>query len=130
MTRTELFPNAAHLNKLVQRGVGGIVGNEEPHVFVGDLDGGGSVHSSHRESVTTYRYIDIPKAKRFPQSKNTCKQFELEGMSNKCPESSGKLANENPPNFFEVGKDEKQSKTQKDEEELAANRRSNLKPLL
>lgn len=30
------------------------MGNEEPHVLVGDLNGGGSVHSSHRESATTY----------------------------------------------------------------------------
>lgn len=37
----------AHLDELVQGDVGGIVGNEEPHVFVGDLHGGRSVHSSH-----------------------------------------------------------------------------------
>lgn len=41
---------SAHLNELVQGGIGGIVGNEEPHVFVGDLHRGRSVHSSHRDN--------------------------------------------------------------------------------
>lgn len=64
---------------------------------------------------------DIPKAKGFPRSRKTCKQFELEGMSNKRPESSVKPANKNPPNFSEVGKDgnlknERESKTQKQPE--------------
>lgn len=40
-----------HLNKLVQGGIGGIVGNEEPHVLVCDLHGGWSVHSSHGDDV-------------------------------------------------------------------------------
>ena len=46
----------AHLNELVQGGVGGIVGNEEPHVFVGDLDRGRSVHSSHYDNVKNKVY--------------------------------------------------------------------------
>lgn len=41
----------AHLDELVQGGVGGIVGNEEPHVFVGDLHRGWSVHTSHCDNV-------------------------------------------------------------------------------
>lgn len=41
----------SHLDELVQGGVGGIVGNEEPHVFVGDLHRGRSVHTSHRDNV-------------------------------------------------------------------------------
>lgn len=41
----------AHLDELVQGGVGGIVGDEEPHVFVGDLHGGRSVHTSHRDNA-------------------------------------------------------------------------------
>lgn len=40
-----------HLDELVESGVGGIVGNEEPHVFVGDLHGSWSVHTSHRDDV-------------------------------------------------------------------------------
>jgi len=39
------------LDELVQGGVGGIVGNEEPHVFVGDLHRGRSVHTSHCDNV-------------------------------------------------------------------------------
>lgn len=39
------------LDELVQGGVGGIVGNEEPHVFVGDLHRGWSVHTSHCDDV-------------------------------------------------------------------------------
>lgn len=39
------------LNELVQGSVGWIVGNEEPHVFVGDLNRGWSVHASHCNDV-------------------------------------------------------------------------------
>lgn len=39
------------LDKLVQGCVGGIVGYEEPHVFVGDLHRGRSVHTSHCDNV-------------------------------------------------------------------------------
>lgn len=41
----------SHLNELVQGGIGGIVGNEEPHVFVGYLNRGWSVHASHCNNV-------------------------------------------------------------------------------
>lgn len=37
----------AHLNEFIQGGIGWIVGNEEPHVFVGDLHRGRSVHTRH-----------------------------------------------------------------------------------
>lgn len=37
----------AHLNEFIQSGIGWIVGNEEPHVFVGDLHRGRSVHTRH-----------------------------------------------------------------------------------
>lgn len=41
----------AHLDELAEGGVGGVVGDEEPHVLVGDLHRGRSVHSSHRDDV-------------------------------------------------------------------------------
>lgn len=47
----EVLDTDAHLDELVECGVGGIVGNEEPHVFVGDLHRGRSVHTSHRDNV-------------------------------------------------------------------------------
>lgn len=42
---------SAHLYELVQGGVGGVVGDEEPHVLVGDLHRGRSVHTSHCDNV-------------------------------------------------------------------------------
>lgn len=46
----------SHLDELVQRGVGGIVGDEEPHVFVGDLHWGWSVHASHCDVTLKKRF--------------------------------------------------------------------------
>lgn len=34
----------AYLGELVKRGVGGVVGDEEPHALVGNLDCSGAVH--------------------------------------------------------------------------------------
>lgn len=77
----------AHLNELVQGGVGGIVGDEEPHVLVGDLHRGRSVHTSHGDNVKKITLLIIirrKKLKSLPQSKNTDVNAELnsEGMSN------------------------------------------------
>lgn len=52
LTSTKVL-REAHLNELVQGGVGGIVGNEEPHVFVCDLHRGWSIHTSHGDNVKT-----------------------------------------------------------------------------
>lgn len=89
------------LDKLVQGGVGGVVGNEEPHVFVGDLHRGWSVHTSHRDNVKK-----ITKPKSLPQNKNTNVNTESnsEGMSNK----NVQRASRNPEtellrSSFEVG---------------------------
>lgn len=54
------------LYELVQGSVGGIVGNEEPHVFVGNLHRGWSVHSSHCDNAKKC----ITKLKCLPQSKH------------------------------------------------------------
>lgn len=53
LNKSELLTNdtEAHLDELVQGGVGGIVGNEEPHVFVGNLHRGRSVHTSHCDAT-------------------------------------------------------------------------------
>ena len=40
-----------HLYELVQSGVGGIVGDEEPHVLVGYLHRGWAVHTSHGDEI-------------------------------------------------------------------------------
>lgn len=40
-----------HLDELAEGGVCGVVGDEEPHVLVGDLHRGRSVHASHRDNV-------------------------------------------------------------------------------
>lgn len=34
----------AYLSELVERGIGGVVGDEEPHRLVGNLDCSGAVH--------------------------------------------------------------------------------------
>lgn len=34
----------AYLSELVKRGIGGVVGDEEPHALVGNLDCSGAVH--------------------------------------------------------------------------------------
>lgn len=49
----------SHLNKLVEGGICGVVGNEEPHVLVGDLHRGRSIHSSHGDNV--WKIITNPK---------------------------------------------------------------------
>ena len=41
-----------HLYELVQSGVGGIVGDEEPHVLVGYLHRSWAVHTSHGDKIT------------------------------------------------------------------------------
>lgn len=56
-----VYDAESHLDELVQGGVGGIVGNEEPHVFVGDLHRGRSVHTSHRENVKKNQQQRNPK---------------------------------------------------------------------
>lgn len=33
-----------YLGELVERGIGGVVGDEEPHALVGNLDCSGAVH--------------------------------------------------------------------------------------
>jgi len=38
------------LNEFIQGGIGGIMGDEEPHVFVGDFHWSRSVHTSHRDN--------------------------------------------------------------------------------
>lgn len=85
----------AHLDELVERGVGGIVGNEEPHVFVGDLHRGRSVHTSHRDNAK--RKKRNPKV--FHRFKNTDVNSESnsEGTSNKNVQRASN--NRNPPRF-------------------------------
>lgn len=38
---------ASYLQEGAQRGIGGVVGDEEPHVFVADLHRRRAVHSGH-----------------------------------------------------------------------------------
>lgn len=71
------------LDELVQRGVGGIVGDQESHVFVGDFHRGGSVHSSHFNDAKVKD--NVTKAKCLVQSKkHRCKHLvELGGNVNR-----------------------------------------------
>lgn len=41
----------SHLDELAEGGVRGVVGDEEPHVLVGDLYRSRPVHPSHRDNV-------------------------------------------------------------------------------
>lgn len=84
--QAQRFVREAHLNELVQGGVGGIVGNEEPHVFVCDLHRGRSIHTSHGDNAKT-------KSKSLPWIKNVNGEQNSEGMSNKNVQRA-------PRNFF------------------------------
>lgn len=71
------------------------MGNEEPHVFVGDLNRGWSVHSGHCD-VKKKGLQNVINLKGTLQSKE-CKLVNLEGIvKHKCPMSFGKPRTKNP----------------------------------
>lgn len=51
----------SYLCELVERGIGGIVGDEEPHALVGNLDCSGAVHVGKTALKNNYNKILLQK---------------------------------------------------------------------
>jgi len=65
----------------VKRGISGVVGNEESHVFVSDLHWGRSIHTSH---------FGLFKIKQFENLKEKCEKLSLV-TTGKTEETTKKL---------------------------------------
>lgn len=86
----------SHLDEGVEGGVGGVVCDEEPHVLVGDLDGGSrTVHSGHTEDPTLRRRsqdVDTdPGARTHPDRGAPSPPATLH-----CPDTAGRKPGRKP----------------------------------
>lgn len=65
----------SYLCELVERGIGGIVGDEEPHALVGDLDCSGAVHVGKTALKNNYNKILLQKGLLAQKSAKTARRF-------------------------------------------------------